>query len=79
LSSLDRLHEGLIKIICIPSRFQLADILTKMGMMNIHSHLEGGCWNIQNAIDAMELKSSDDGVKAADDGVKVCNHGWQLS
>jgi hypothetical protein len=50
-----------------------------MGMMNIHSHLEGGCWNIQNAIDAMELKSSDDGVKAADDGVKVCNHGWQLS
>ena len=92
MSSLDRLHEGLIKIICIPSRFQLADILTKplgclnfhyllskMGMMNIHSHLEGGCWNIQNAINAMELKSSDDGVKAADDGVKVCNHGWQLS
>jgi hypothetical protein len=50
-----------------------------MGMMNIHSHLEGGCWKIQNAIDAMELKSSDDEVKAADDGVKVCNHGWQLS
>jgi len=32
------------------------------------------CWNIQNVIDAMELKSADDGVKSADDGVKVCSH-----
>jgi len=66
----EKLHEGLIKIICIPSRFQLADVLTKplgclyfhhllskIGMMNIHSHLEGGCWNIQHIIDTMKLKS----------------------
>jgi hypothetical protein len=30
-----------------------------MGMMNIHSHLERGCWNIQHIIDTMELKSVD--------------------
>jgi len=77
----EKLQEGLIKIIHIPSRFQLADILTKplgylnfhyllskIGMINIHSHFEGGCWNIQNAIDAMELKF-------VDDGVKICSHG----
>ena len=67
---MEKLHEGLIKIIHIPYRFQLADVLTKplgclhfhhllskMGMMNIHSHLEGGCWNIQHIIDTMKLKS----------------------
>ena len=66
----EKLQEGLIKIIHIPSKHQLADILTKplgclnfhhliskMGMINIHSHLEGGCWNIQNPIDELELKS----------------------
>jgi hypothetical protein len=65
----EKLQEGLIKIIYIPSRFQLVEILTKplgclnfhhllskMGMINIHSHLEGGCWNIENEIDKLELK-----------------------
>ncbi|KAG2722890.1 hypothetical protein I3760_02G147600 [Carya illinoinensis] len=51
----EKLQEGLINIIHIPSKYQIADILTKplgslsfhhlirkMGMINIHSHLEGG-------------------------------------
>jgi len=51
----EKLQEGLLNIIYIPSRFQLADaltkplgcltltsILSKMGMVNIHSHHEGG-------------------------------------
>ncbi|RVW98244.1 Retrovirus-related Pol polyprotein from transposon RE2 [Vitis vinifera] len=51
----EKLQEGLIKIIHIPSKHQLADILTKplgclnfhhliskMGMINIHSHLKRG-------------------------------------
>jgi len=55
----EKLQEGLIKVIHIPSKFKLADVLTKplgclnfhhllnkMEMINIHSHLEGGCWNI---------------------------------
>ncbi|XP_042983400.1 uncharacterized mitochondrial protein AtMg00810-like [Carya illinoinensis] len=66
----EKLQEGLIKIIHIPSKHQLADILTKplgslnfhhllckMGMINIHSHLERGCWNVQNYIEELELKS----------------------
>ena len=58
----EKLQEGLLTIIHIPSKFQLADALTKplgshmlhpllikMGMINIHSHLAGGYWNIAHA------------------------------
>jgi len=58
----EKLQDGLLTIIHIPSRFQLADaltkplgcltltpILSKMGMVNIHSHLEGGYWNLQHS------------------------------
>ncbi|XP_073260909.1 uncharacterized protein [Populus alba] len=54
--------KGLLTIIHIPSKFQLADALTKplgshmlnplldkMGMINIHSYLAGGYWNIAYA------------------------------
>jgi hypothetical protein len=59
----EKLQEGLLNIIHIPSRFQLADALTKplgyhalnpiigkMGMVNNHSHLEGGYWNLEQTI-----------------------------
>lgn len=71
-------HEGLIKIIHILSRFQITDILTKpigsfnfhhlirkMGMFNVHSHLEGGCWHIENHIEELELKSLEAKQKAS--------------
>jgi hypothetical protein len=58
----EKLQDGLLTIIHIPSRFQLADaltkplgcltlhpILSKIGMVNIHSHLEGGYWNLQHS------------------------------
>ncbi|XP_073268340.1 uncharacterized protein [Populus alba] len=58
----EKLQAGLLTIIHIPSKFQLADALTKplgshmlnplldkMGMINIHSHLAGGYWNIAHA------------------------------
>ncbi|KAL3565808.1 hypothetical protein D5086_033854 [Populus alba] len=58
----EKLQDGLLTIIHIPFRFQLADaltkplgyltlnpILTKMGMVNIHSHLEGGYWSLQHS------------------------------
>ncbi|XP_073263057.1 uncharacterized protein [Populus alba] len=58
----EKLLAGLLTIIHIPSKFQLADALTKplgshmlnplldkMGMINIHSHLAGGYWNIAHA------------------------------
>ncbi|XP_057975461.1 uncharacterized mitochondrial protein AtMg00810-like [Malania oleifera] len=60
----EKLQAGLINIIHIPSKHQLTDILTKpfgsihfhhlihkMGMINIHSHLEGGCWSLQDALE----------------------------
>jgi hypothetical protein len=59
----EKLQEGLLTIIHIPSKFQLADALTKplgyhtlnpilgkIGMVNIHSHLEGGSWNLEQTI-----------------------------
>jgi len=59
----EKLQEGLLNIIHIPSRFQLADALTKplgyhtlnpilgkMGMVNNHSHLEGRYWNLEQTI-----------------------------
>ncbi|XP_040996133.1 uncharacterized mitochondrial protein AtMg00810-like [Juglans microcarpa x Juglans regia] len=55
----EKLQEKLIKLFYIPSRLQLADILTKplgslpfhhvlrkMNILNIHVHLEGGCWSL---------------------------------
>ena len=66
----EKLQQHVIKLFHIPSRLQLADIFTKplgslpfhhnlrkMNIINIHVHLEGGCWNIQNLIDELELKS----------------------
>jgi len=75
----EKLQEGLLKIIHIPSRFQLADaltkplgyltlhpILSKMGMVNIHSHLEGGYWNLQQSINMH--KENIKHIKAAEKG-----------
>ncbi|XP_035546965.1 uncharacterized mitochondrial protein AtMg00810-like [Juglans regia] len=73
----EKLQEKLIKLFYIPSRLQLADILTKplgslpfhhtlrkMNILNIHVHLEGGCWSIASHIENMELKSKEEKIKA---------------
>nr|XP_034908584.1 uncharacterized mitochondrial protein AtMg00810-like [Populus alba] len=59
---------GLLTIIHIPSKFQLADalikplgshmlhpLLIKMRMINIHSHLEGGYWNLADDMHPPQL------------------------
>ncbi|KAF5455018.1 hypothetical protein F2P56_024637 [Juglans regia] len=72
----EKLQQNIIKLFHVPSRLQLADILTKplgslpfhhalrkMNILNIHVHLEGGCWNIASRIEQMELKSKATRVK----------------
>jgi len=61
----EKLQEGLLNIIHIASRYQLANaltkplscltltpILSKIGMVNIHSHLEGGYWNLGGILES---------------------------
>lgn len=68
----EKLHEGHIKIIHVPFEHHIANILTKplcslnfhyfirkIGMINIHFPLEGGCWNVQNHIEDLELELLD--------------------
>ncbi|XP_018842683.2 uncharacterized mitochondrial protein AtMg00810-like [Juglans regia] len=73
----EKLQQNVIKLFFIPSRLQLADIFTKplgslpfhhnlhkMNIINIHAHLEGGCWSIASHIESMELKSKEEKLKA---------------
>ncbi|KAF5459787.1 hypothetical protein F2P56_019705 [Juglans regia] len=76
----EKLQQNIIKLFHIPSRLQLADIFTKpkgslpfhhtlrkMNILNIHVHLEGGCWSIASQIEKMELQSKEARVKVGKD------------
>ncbi|RVX07869.1 Retrovirus-related Pol polyprotein from transposon RE1 [Vitis vinifera] len=72
----EKLQQHVIKLFHIPSRLQLIDIfikplgslpfhhtLHKMNIINIHVHLEGGCWSITSHIESMELKRKKERLK----------------
>ncbi|KAL6328953.1 hypothetical protein AAG906_007243 [Vitis piasezkii] len=72
----EKLQQHVIKLFHIPSRLQLADIFTKplgslpfhhtlrkMNIINIHVHLEGGCWSVTSHIESMELKRKEERLK----------------
>ncbi|XP_042952146.1 uncharacterized mitochondrial protein AtMg00810-like [Carya illinoinensis] len=80
----EKLQQNVIKLFYIPSRLQLVDIFTKplgslpfhhnlrkMNIINIHAHLQGGCWSIASHIDSMELKSKEEKLKAEKEQEKI--------